>query len=519
MYQALCRSGALAVALLLGTVTWGHAQEPQPGGTFIAALEGEPATLTAHLTTDAVAVSVASNIFSNLIGLDYDFNPVPELAKSWTVSEDGLTYTFNLEENAQWHDGQPVTAADVEYTFAEVLAKVHPRGSSWWPNVESAKALDTHTFEVKLKSPYAPFLTMIASTLSSGALILPKHIYEGADPRTNPANLKPVGSGPFKFEAWEAGNNIVLVKNENYWKPNLPYLDRIVFRFTPDEASRLIAFEAGDVDFLHSYIMPIDQAQRLRADDRFTVVNSGLEAVAPNDFLLFNLRNEALSKLEVRQALAHAIDRKEVAAKSTFSEGVPANSFVNSSLHWLFTEEGNYSFDPAQAEKMLDAAGYPRKQDGTRFELRLVWATGRPYEARAGEVVKDQLSRIGVTVVAQAMERTTFIEEVFTNWNFDMAVQGFTTGPDPTFNVTPRYHTAQIKKIPFVNAMGYSNPKLDELFDSEYKMLDRGERAESWKEVQRILMADLPALPLFELTQTSAFSAKFKDVITGPLGV
>lgn len=507
-----------SVLALLPSVAW--PASPKQGGTFIMALGGEPATASAHLTTDTDTFMVATNLFSSLITLDYDFNPVPELAEKWSISPDGLTYTFNLVKNANWHDGKPLTAADVEYTFNEVLAKVHPRASSWWPTVATAKATDSYTFVVTLKEPYAPFMTVLGNTLGSGALILPKHIYQGTDPRTNSANQHPIGSGAFKFSKWEKGSYIELVRNDDYFRKGLPYLDRVIAQFMPDSASRLLAFERGEVDFINWYIVPYDQVARLRKDTRFKVIDKGGEGAATNEYVLFNLRNEKLKDVRVRQAIAYTVDREQIKAKALFGEGKVAHSFINSGIKWVYEDKNDVYVRPnvAKANALLDEAGFKRDAGGKRFDLRLAWASGREYEGRAAEIIRDNLRAVGINVKVETMDRSTYIDKVFRNWDFDMANQLFTTGPDPTISLTPRYHTKQIKKAPFVNAMGYSNPKLDAIFDAEVHVADRAKRAELWREAQRILMADLPALPIFEVPVVNLASAKFNNVITGPDG-
>ena len=510
---------AAALLPLLLVVSGANAQ-PKPGGTFIIGIEGEPATATGHLATDTAALMVASNIFSGLISIDFNFEPQPDLAESWEISEDGLTYTFQLVQNATWHDGKPVTAADVEYTFNEIIAKVHPRASSWYQNVESALATGDYTFEIKLKEPYAPFMTVLGNVLGSGTLIMPKHIYEGTDPKTNPANFAPIGSGAFKFVKWERGSYIELERNPDYFKEGLPYLDRIIVQFLPDAASRLLAFERGEVDFLHWYIVPYDQVAKFRSDPAFKVLERGGEGAATNEFMLFNVRNEPLSDLKVRQAIAYAVNREEIVEKSLFGEGKVARSFVNSGLGWIYEDKHDVykSVDLDKANALLDEAGYKRDAQGKRFDLRAAWATGREYEGRAAEIVKDNLAALGINVTIEASDRTSFIDKVFTNWDFDLAFQLFTTGPDPTISVTPRYHTNQIKKIPFVNGMGYSNPELDKIFDEEFKSVDRQARAQMWRDAQEILFHDLPALPIFEVPVVNLVSSKFEDVVTNPFG-
>jgi peptide/nickel transport system substrate-binding protein len=512
------REALMTGAGLLGLPAAASAQgTPRRGGTLILALEGEPSTLTSHLATDTPAMMVANNMFNALVLLNEKLEPIPDLATRWTVSPDGRVYTFELAPNARWHDGRPVTAADVEYTFNEIIAKVHPRAGSWWPNVESAKATGPNTFEFRLKQPFAPFLTMLGSVLSSGALIMPKHIYEGTDPRTNPANQRPVGSGPFTFSRWQRGGFIELNRNPNYFKANRPYLDRLVFQVAPDPAARLLAFERGEIDFLHWYIVPYDRIARLRQDRRFQLLQKG-DAAATNGLMLMNHRQTQLKDPKVRQAIAFAVNRETINQRALFGEAKVAKSHVGSTIAWAFSGDYDYAFDPARANALLDEAGFRRGADGRRFPLRLFWASGRDYEGRASEIVRDNLRDVGIDVTVQVFDRTTFTDRVFRQWDFDLAMQLFTTGPDPTVSVTPRYHTNAIRRAPFVNGMGYSNPEVDALFDAEPTITDPARRAAMWKDIQRILMRDLPALPLFELPPIHAASAKFADVVTGPQG-
>lgn len=493
---------------------------PKTGGTFIIGIEGEPATATAHLATDTAAIMSAVNVFNGLISLDFKFEPRPDLADSWEISKDGLTYTFELNKKATWHDGRPVTAADVEFTFNEILAKVHPRAGSWMNNIESTRATGPHTVVIKLKTPYAPFMTVLGTVLSSGTLIMPKHIYQGTDPKTNPANQQPIGSGPFKFVKWVKGQYIELARNDRYFRPGRPYLDRVIVQFLPDAAARMLAFERGEVDFLHWYIVPYEQVARLRKDARFQIVENGGEGAATNAYLLMNLRNPYLKDVRVRRAIAHAINRDEIIEKAVFKEGKVARGFVNSGVPWAFTDKFDLYRKPdlKKADALLEEAGFKRGPDGKRFALRVAWASGRDYEGRSAELIRDYLRQIGIELKVETMDRATFIDKVFKNWDFDLANQLFTTGPDPTVSVTPRFHSNQIKRVAFVNAMGYSNKELDAVFDSEFKEQNRAKRAEMWRKAQQILWNDLPALPLFEVPVINLVSAKFKDVITTPFG-
>jgi len=514
---------ALLVLLLAATALGCQGRETNEapaGATMIVALEGEPATLTAHLSSDLPAVMIASNLFNGLIGYDFDFNPTPDLAERWEVSPDGLRYVFHMNPNARWHDGEPVTAEDVAFTFNEVIAKVHPRASRWWDNVARAEAESEHLFAITLKSPFAPFLTLLGNRLGSGTLILPKHIYQGSDPRTNHANRRPIGSGPFKLAEWRAGSFITLERNPDYFKPGLPYLDRLVFQIVPDAATRLLAFENGEIDFLHAYIVPYEAVGRLREDDRFRVVDRGLEAAATNENLLLNLRNPYLVDERSRQALAHAIDRQAILEGALFGLGRVAHSHINSGLGWVHAGEfDDYRIrDLSKAESLLDAAGFARAEDGRRFELRLTYDAGKDVERRSAAIIRDNLAEVGVAVSVEPFDRPTYIERTFRDWDFDMALQNFVTGPDPALSVTTRYHSKQIQRAPFVNAMGYSNVGVDALMDADLSELDRGRRKEIWTRIQSVLMKELPALPLFEYPTLNLVSGALEDVVTTPNG-
>jgi ABC-type dipeptide transport system, periplasmic component len=165
---------------------------------------------------------VAGNIYEGLLRYDTDMNPQPGLAESWEVSEDGLTYTFTLHEGVVWHDGEPFTAEDVVFSVDTFLRETHPRLRVSLQHVESVTALDDRTVQFQLKNPFGPFL----GVFEVGTMpMIPKHIYEGTDFANNPMNATPIGTGPFKFEEWERGSYIHLVKNEDYYVEGQPYLD------------------------------------------------------------------------------------------------------------------------------------------------------------------------------------------------------------------------------------------------------------------------------------------------------
>lgn len=512
------RLGLFLIGLVLAVGFVAPAAAQKRGGTMVIAISGEPSAIVGFLHSDTGGFAIASNIFSGLIGFDNDWKPVPNLAERWEVSPDGLTYRFFLFKNAEFHDGKPVTAADAEFSFNEVISKHHPSRDTWWPNVQHVKATDTHTLEIRLKQPFPAFLSLLAYELRSGALIVPKHIYAGSDASKNPINDKPVGSGAFKVVKWVKGSHVEMVRNDKYFMPGKPYLDRLIVQFIPDAATRILAFERGEVDFIDYTAVPHNEVRRFEKDKRFRV-DRVRDAIGVQGMWLFNLRKPPLNDVRVRQALYYAINADEIAEKSLFGAGRPAYSFLNSSLSWAYTDKHFvYKRDLAKANRLLDEAGFPRGADGVRFKMGIFWTAGRPYDSKAAEIARDQLRDVGVQAEVRVFDRPTFTEKVFAQWDFDSAMQLISTGPDPSISVVTRYHTRQINRAPYTNGMGYSNPELDKVFDADASELDLARRKANWDEAQKILMRDLPGIPVFEFPDGHLVNNKFKNVVTGPFG-
>ncbi len=247
----------------------------QSGGTLTVAIDTDPGSLNPAITTSGGTHAASELIFNGLVSLTPDLEPVPELAESWEVLEDGALYRFNLRDGVTWHDGEPFTSADVKFTFEEMLLKLHSRtAASVGAAIESITAPDADTVEFRFAQPYAPLLLQLDVT---EAPILPMHLYEGTDVSTNPANTKPVGTGPFSLVSYKPGAELRFAANRAYFKKDLPKLDEVVMRIIPDTGNQVVALEAGEVDWLFGTPGP-DRA-RLQDSGNFdfltTSVNPG----------------------------------------------------------------------------------------------------------------------------------------------------------------------------------------------------------------------------------------------------
>ncbi len=480
---------------------------PQQGGTFVIPLDAPPSGGLVSFFNPGIGISqIARTICNTILSYDENGEPVGNLAEDFEVSADGLTWTIRLPEDATWHDGTPLTAADLEFSATEFWANDPLGGNRLKTEVSRYEVVDDHTFAIHLNQPFALMYDILDLEYP-----LPKHIYEGTDYATNPNNQAPICSGPFKFEEWVPGSHVTVTRNESYFKDGLPHLDRIIFQESVDPSAREIAFESGDIDFLNSYAIPYNKLGDWRDDDRFTVVDNGL-GVGTADMMLINLDSPILSNSDVRRAIAHALDREAMNEVAFFGEGKAATSHVASTVPF-YTDEFNVEYDPSRAEELLDEAGYPRQGSSPRFELRLDYAIGREYERRMAEIAEAQLEEVGIDVTLGSADPAAFIQRTFRDRDFDLAITLWATGPDPGFGLTRRYLAANIGQ-PSLNAMGYDNPDLEAILNSEYRELARDARAEAWRQVQEILATEMPTIPLVEIPNVQVHSSEFADVVT-----
>lgn len=351
MLALACAAGCAAAAV------W--AQAPVRGGTAVIAVAADPTHLNPAISTGAHVHAVAGSLYNALIELDANLKPQPDLAQRWSVGEGGLAVTFFLVPGVKWHDGMPFTSADVKFTFEELLLKHHARTKAGLGAVIAAietPAPDRVVF--RLKKPYGALLQLLNVT---EAPILPRHLYQGgADMQTHPANLKGVGTGPFKLESYRTDQQVVMVRNPDYFKPGLPHLDRLVFRVIPDSAAQTVALMAGEVDYMSGVNAADLERLRARGDLKLAQQTFGTGGGNCINTLSFNLDRKPLADLRVRQAIAHAIDREQILRDMQFGLGKVPSAPISSGLPWAHAAGTLARYAPAnpqRAAQLLDAAG------------------------------------------------------------------------------------------------------------------------------------------------------------------
>jgi peptide/nickel transport system substrate-binding protein len=481
---------------------------PARGGTAIIGIIQEPTQLASALTSAGPTQQVSGKIFDGLLAYGIDSRPQPQLATAWSVSGDGLRITFHLRPNVRWHDGQPFTSEDVAFSVLEVWKKYHSRGRSTFANVLSVETPDALTAVLVLTKPAPYILNALASTESQP---LPKHLYKSGDPLSNPRNLAPIGTGPFRFVAWERGNHIVLERNPDYWDAPRPHLDRLIVRFLPDPSSMANALETNSIHFgtpIYADLARLTQSPSLELYPLNTPFNSTVTS------LEFNLDRPVFRDARVRQAFAHATDRDFLVKNVWFGNGTAADSPIPKSMTAFHAANlPAYEFDLGKAEALLEAAGQKRGANGIRLTLFLD-AYPVEYLQQTAQLLRSNLSRIGVHLNVRSTDPAEFIQRVYTKRDFDAIVYGASSGPDPVIGVQRFYWSKNFAPgVAFSNGAHYANPEVDRLLLAAQTETDSGRRRSLYEQFQVIVQTDAVTLPLVVSYIPMVGNRKLRDMI------
>jgi len=485
------------------------AQEKHSGSINVL-LQPEPATLNLGISQSGPTQLVAANIYEGLLRYDEQLNPMPLLAASWSSSADGTVYTFKLKPNVEWHDGKPFSADDVVFSADVFLRKTHARFRSNLQQIQSIKALDPLTVEFTLKQPFGPFLRIFETTSMP---ILPKHIFDGTDFYSNPANSQPVGTGALKFKEWVKGSHIHLVANEKYHTPAYPKIENVYFHAIPDAASRAAAFESGKVDIAPGGSVEYFDVARLAKLPGAAVSTKGWEFFSPLSWLYINNRNAPMDQVKFRQALMYAIDREAIAKIAWFNYATPAVGPFNSHVRFFTKDLPQYPRDLTKAKALVAESGYKGQT------LRLLPLPYGETWQRQAEMVRQHLTQVGIKIEITQTDVAGWTQRL-SDWDYDLAFNYMYQYGDPALGPIRSFTTSNIAKgSAFNNVAGYSNPKVDALFAEGSTTVDDTRRAEIYLQIQRILMEDVPFTFLHEINFPTLYRTKVKNPISSGTGL
>jgi len=465
---------------------------PVQGGDLVVGSTGSPTMINTLYSNDASSSDIEMMIFDSLMGSDLEFNPVTDggLAETFEASEDGKEFTIKIVENAKFHDGEPLDADDVVFTYNIPLSPDYdgPR-KSYFENIEKVEKIDQYTVKFTLKQVDAQF-----PVVSLGFGILPEHILGDvpiADLGEHEFNTKnPIGSGPFKFEEWKDGEYVKVVANEEYWDGR-PYLDSVTYKIVPDANAILAQLQAGDIDYYAGIAQPDVPTVEGFADSVGLRLESGL--ALSYTFLGFNQRIEKFKDKKVRQAITHAIDREAIVEHVMAGLGEVAH-VPESPLSWAYNPDvPKFEYDPEKAKQMLAEAGWKPGpdgilvKDGERFSVEVKTNQGNKVREDIVVILQQQLKEVGIEIKPQIVEFSALIADIDPGvWNFEGIVLGWSLGIDP--DPSGIFHTKEIEKG--LNFTGYSNPEIDVLMDQQLQELDKEKRKQMIGEIQAALAED-----------------------------
>lgn len=449
----------------------------RPPGYLVLGIEANPEQLDPRYSMDANSVRIGHLIYDSLLRADAQSRLQPELAKSWRRLDE-RNYLFDLRADARFHDGRPLTAADVKFTYQSMLDPVN-RSPKRGPlkHLAATEQTGSHQLHFRLDAPHAPFVEQFT---------------QGIVPAGAPSGAKaPPGSGPFILTSMESGEKVTLKANLNYWQTK-PLLPGLVFKIVPDAMVRVLEFKKGTIDFMQNDIEP-DMLPWLK---RHTSGAIDIHQGTTFQYIGINLTHTILAKLKVRQALALAIDRTRIIRHLLKNTGTAANGLL-SPLNWAYDDSiRRWNFAPERAKALLDEAGYPDPDgDGPLPRFRLSFKTTNiDLRRRIAEALKDQLAQVGIELEIRSFEWGTFFSDV-KKGNFHLYSLAWVGVMDPDVEYQI-FHSASVP--PNGDNRGrYRNPEVDRLLEKGRMTVNEDQRKLIYSQVQKILADDLPYLPLW----------------------
>jgi peptide/nickel transport system substrate-binding protein len=482
---------------------------PRKGGTLITVMATNVRNLNPAVQSGIVTGYPGAQLFAAPLRYDEDWTPQPYLAKSWDVSEDGLTVTLNLVENAVFHDGTPITSEDVAFSVDTIKAH-HPFKSMFAP-VVSVDTPDAHTAVLNLSKPHPALMLAMSGQLMA---IIPKHIYgDGQDPKTHPRNTENViGSGPFKLVEYKSGEHVILERFDDFFIEGRPYLDKVVMRIITDPAARAIAYENGEVHMGAFESLP-RIINRLKKVDTLTVTDEGYGGIGPLDWLAMNTTKGPLADVNVRKAIAYAVDKNFI--HKALMEGTASDSKtgIHPDSPFYNADVEAYDLDLDKSRALLEAAGYPMQGD-SRFSLTIDF--GWPGVKPQVEYVKAALKKVGIAVEVRASADFPTWAARMGKMDFDMSWDTVFNWGDPVIGVHRTYSSDNIAKGVWSNTQGYSNARVDELMAMAAVESDPAKRTALYAEFQEIIADEVPVYHANTLPYHTVFN---DNVGNPPLGI
>jgi peptide/nickel transport system substrate-binding protein len=530
--RLLLGTGALTAADLFPTRRHARAQAkrvpsaagpPQKGGQIIVGISQEPQNFNPIMPTIESQRGVHMCIFDSLWRIDPHGKYLPNLAAEIPtrgnsgLSSDGTAFTVRLRKDVKWHDGQPFTPKDVVFTWQPLMnPKVSAFSTVGFDQIASMMAADDLTLKFTMKQPYAPIFVVL-----SDMFIVPEHILsKSADINKDEFNTRrPVGTGPFRFGEWMAGDHITLEANRAYHGPG-PFLDRLLFKYIPDLTALFTQFKTGEIDITGIQGIPVDfypEAKTLPNASLYVTPSTTYECIAPNCLLLL------FQDKRVRQALYCGMDKKPIVGKIFLGLVPEAETYVPPQS-WAYNPKlkGQHRYDPEKAKALLEAAGWKagpdgiRVKDGKRLAFDNACTAGNKQREQIQQLLQQQWRQIGVEMTINNKPAAVLFGEFYRMSKFQTIINGIAMGPDPdhSFRLHSRYIPA--KGGMGRNSIAYESAEVDRLLDAGVKEVDQDKRKVIYGRLEEVFAEDLPYLPIYHYVVIRATKAAVQGFEPNP---
>lgn len=502
--------------LIVACFLIGCAREPEikNPNAITTGLLADAKRLLPLFASDSVSAEISGYIFNGLTKYDKDLKIVGDLAESWKISNNGLQITFYLKKGVKWHDGVEFTSDDVVFTYQSVTNPNIPTPySSIYGPVKNIEAIDKYTIRISYKEPYAPALE------SWGMGIIPKHVLNGKDLTSPEVNRHPIGTGPYKLKEWVTGQKIVLEAFDNYFEGK-PNIDKFIARIIPDTSTMFLELKFGGIDFMG--LTPPQYKLQAHNDffkkyfQKFRYPSFGYT------YLGYNLLNPMFSDKKVRQAIAYAINKKEIIEGVLMGYGMPCTGpFPPES--WAYNPRvSDYAYNQEKAIKLLSDAGWKKnrngilEKDGRIFSFTVLVNQGNQARLMTAQIIKEQLKKIGIEMNIKVLEWQALLHEFIDKKRFEAVIMGWALSRDP--DIYDIWHSSKTKEGEF-NFISYKNEEVDRLLIQGRQTFDIEKRKKIYHRIHEILAEEQPVTFLYVPDALPVLHKRFKGVEKAPLGI
>jgi peptide/nickel transport system substrate-binding protein len=468
--------------------------EPKRGGTF-KVLQIEPAVGFNPVLEGNNFPEVMRMVYNGLTDYGPTGELVPGVARSWTVSPEGDTFTFQLQPGVMFHDGKELTAADVKFTFESII---DPKTGSpllgYVPNLKTVETPSKYTAVLKFNGPNVLMMPGI-----SQLGILPKHLWDGTDPQKNPYLTRPVGTGPFLLKEWQRSDFLSFDANAKYFRKGRPYVDRVIFKVVADAATGIESFKNGELDAVFSQGiaggLPYAQVRQLVQAKPANMVTSEF-AQNFNQNIFMNCAQPPFDNVRVRQAIGYALNKELIIRALLQGFGRVQDSIIGDlpALRWAHDPSIKSEYNVAKANQLLDEAGFPKK-GANRFAITILATEG--FRVKLSEAVKAMLAQVGIEASIKAYTWSTYIARIRQERDTAACLWSIFISRQVDPSIILDYLSARNLKAGGANYAQWNNAQATELIESARATANQERRKVMYQQVQRIVYDQAPMIPLY----------------------